>query len=143
MENFKNLRVGLPEVNLKNENKYQPAKISNRERDGQRNDNQIGHRSEFNTKGKVTGTSSSSYHDFQSGSGEKGNFSEKDSSISYLKDRGMKGQSITHYTGNNRKSKEHTSDIGQRIYPSKPIEQVYKKAKDCNHNTDPVEKKYK
>ena len=75
-----NLRVGLPEVNLKDESKYQPAKLSDRERDGQSS----GVKSiKFNEKDKVT----SEYDNYQRLSGSDkpyGNFAEKNASISRL-----------------------------------------------------------
>lgn len=133
----KNLRVGLPEVNLKNEAKYLPAKLK------ERDSNQMGQGHDFNEKGKSTNTANSSYHDPMPGSGAGGNFAEKDASAAYLRERGQKGQSIAHFSGNARHSREHTGNIGQTIYPSSPIDQVYKRATDSNDTPDPSEKKYK
>lgn len=72
------------------DSKYQPAKLSDRSREGQREGNWIklddehtyGMPKDFSTKDKVT-KAGGEYQDFQRGA-DKGNFSQKNASISRL-----------------------------------------------------------
>lgn len=131
----KNLRVGLPEVNLKKESKYHPPAVPDRP------SNQNGDGHEFNIKGKVT-SMGGAYHDPTPGSGAGGNWADKDASQAYLRARGAKGQRIENFTGGQMHGREHTGEHGQSIYPTSPIPQVYKRATGHNDTTDPAEKKY-
>lgn len=84
---------------------------------------------DFNTKGKITKTSGSDYHDLaRKDSGLHGNFAEKDAQLKYLTERGNKGIEIRHYSGTEENSKHHTGNIGPTAYNSRPIAQVYKPA---------------
>lgn len=142
----KNLRVGLPEVNLKNEKKYIPSTS-----DGTHRPNIVGHGTvgipDINEKSFGTNTKGSDYHDYgRSDSGLHGNFAQKDASVKYLKERGQRGQTIRNYSAGSLNSKHSTGNIGQTAYNSNPIPEVYKPATsngepDANAVVYNVEKK--
>lgn len=123
----------------RDESMYQPAKLSDRERDGQASDCQYhGDGHDFNIKGKVTSTSGSDYHDYgRPDSGLHGNFAEKDASMAYLKERGMKGQVVKNYNGTQEQVRMHTNNVGLTAYNSRPISEVYKPA--TSQDVPPVE----
>lgn len=101
---------------------YQPARLEKRE------GNVNGSSHDFNTKGKITSTSESCYHNPSAGSGSYGNFAEKDAQLAYLTERGKKGAVIKQFTGGQEHSRMHTSNIGPTAYNSRPIDEVYKPA---------------
>jgi len=113
--------------------KTQPAKTGFGDNyDG--NENGKGH--DFNLKGKVTKTEGSDYNDFRKDSGLHGNFSEKDSSLEYLRNRNKEGQSVANYSATQRQSRIHTEG-GVTAYDSMPIPETYKPATsqgNCLHN---------
>lgn len=121
----KNLRVGLPEVNLKKESKYIPCKPYTRPSNdlGTPTNNELG---DFNTAGKSTNTAGSDYHDTaRPDSGLHGNFAEKDANRQTLIERSQEGMRVQHWTGNERHAKIHTENVGLTAYNSKPIPEVY------------------
>jgi len=108
--------------------KTQPAKLSDRERDGQRNGNYNGDAHDFNTKGKSTSNSGSDYHDVaRKDSGLHGNFAEKDASMAYLRERNKLGQEVNHFSAGSLQSRLKTEG-GPTAYDSMPIHEVYKPA---------------
>lgn len=109
----------------RDESQYQPAKLSDREREGQSSKEISNNAHDFNIKGKVTSNAESCYNDFGAGSGAYGNYDEKDASLAYLKDRNMKGQEIHQFTATQRQSKMHTHNVGLTAYNSNPIKEVY------------------
>lgn len=84
---------------------------------------------DFNTKGKITNTSGSDYHDVsRKDSGLHGNFAEKDAQAAYLRERGKQGQVVKSWTGTGENNRVHTHNIGNTAYNSRPIDEVYKPA---------------
>lgn len=110
------------------DSKSQPAKLSEREREGQGYGNYNGDAHDFNNAAKVTNNRGSDYHDTGRGnSGLHGNFAEKDASIEYLRNRNKDGQEVQHYSGTGLNSKLKIGG-GQTAYDSMPIPEVYKPA---------------
>jgi hypothetical protein len=139
-KNMSNLPVGQPGYRPK-DNKYQPAKLSNREREGQATANKLGYTHEFNIKGKVI-AQGGSYHDFKPGSGSDFNSTDKHSSLEYLRERGKKGVRVDRMTGGQIYGREHTGNIGQTVYPSEPINQVYSRATSNTKDGTKMDPKY-
>jgi len=65
------------------------------------------------------------------------NGSDKDSSMDYLKTRGMKGQEVRNYNGGSVESKLHTHNIGVTAYNGNPINEVYTPA--TSHKVPPAD----
>ena len=120
-----NLPVGQPGFRPK-DNKYQPAKLSDRNRDGQSDCKKCGSEITFNAKGKTNDPGGDYMNSGNPLSGLEGNYSEKDSSVEYLRDRGKQGITVHHFSGGNLKSKASMENHGVTAYPSSPIGQVYK-----------------
>ena len=124
------------------DNKYQPAKLGDRSREGQADANKVGTSMKFNDKAKVAG-GGSDYHELSPTSGLDGNFDTKDKSIEYLRQRGKEGMTVHHFSGGTEVSRVSTHDNGGSVYPSRPIAEVYKPATGQNfgmikHPTDAV-----
>lgn len=110
----------------RDESFYQPAKLSDREREGQSDCSYHGDGHDFNIKGKVTAMGGS-YADMSPGSGMDGNYSDKDSSLEYLRNRNKQGQMVQAFTATERHSRMTTGG-GATAYDSMPIPEVYKPA---------------
>lgn len=106
----------------------QPMSKSQPGKPGGHSANEHGDAHEFNIKGKVTNQGSDYSNPGDPSSGLHGNFSEKDASIAYLKDRCIKGQEINHFSGGQRHSRLHTYNGGSTAYNGNPIGQVYEPA---------------
>ena len=110
------------------ESYYQPAKLSDRTREGQANGKQFGQEHDFNIKGKSVNTEGSDYHDpGRKTSGLHGNFAEKDASMEYLRARNKEGQEVRHYSANSREARLKTFG-GVTAYDSRPVPETYKPA---------------
>lgn len=114
--------------------KTQPAKASDPSKGDMSGSKNTEHRDlqggqhDFNYKGKVT-KMGDTFHNFgKPQSGLNGNFSDKDASNEYLRDRGLKGQRVKNYSGGNPQSIMHTNNIGVTAYNSNPINEVYRPA---------------
>lgn len=84
---------------------------------------------DFNIKGKITNNKDSAYHDLANPySGANGNYSQKDSQLKYLTERGKKGISVSNFNATHRTDREHTNNVGPTAYNSRPIDQTYKPA---------------
>jgi hypothetical protein len=105
----------------KPESQYQPAKLSDRTREGQADGKQFGSGHEFNIKGKVT-SMGNSYHDMTQK--PENNFSDKNASMKYLQERNKKGQEVKNYSGLNYMRK-HTGNGGGTSYNGNPIDETY------------------
>jgi hypothetical protein len=122
-----NLPVGQPGFRPK-DNKYQPAKTSDRDRDGQADANKIGHLGKFNLKQAVNSNEGGSdYHSpHDKFSGLDGNFSKKDEAMAYLRERGKEGITVRHYSGGKMMAKVSTQNMGVTAYNNHPINETYK-----------------
>jgi hypothetical protein len=122
----KNLRVGLPEVNLKKESKFHPSAPPMREANTLGTPSS-GNLSEFNRAGKSTNTAGSDYHDpGRATSGLHGNFAEKDANRQAMIENAQKGQRVHHWSGNQRTADLHTHNTGGlTAYNSNPIPEVF------------------
>jgi len=103
--------------------KSQPAKLSDRDREGQGNGSYHGDAHDFNIKGKVTAMGGN-YQDLKADPNAGFNGSDKDSSISYLENRNKKGQETRQYTATTEYSRDFTGP-GITAYESMPIPETY------------------
>jgi hypothetical protein len=117
-------RVGAKENISSSDAKFEPARMSDRTREGQANGKQFGDAHDFNSKAKVTNPGNG-YNNTGKGAGAGFNSAEKDASIAYLKNRGEKGIVVNQFTGTHIVSRDHTNNVGVTAYNSKPIDQVY------------------
>lgn len=114
--------------------KTQPAKASDPSEGDMSGSKNTDHRDlqkgahDFNYKAKVTNPGGN-FHDFgDKNAGLKFNGAEKDTSLSYLKERNMKGQEVRDFSGGNPISKLHTMNGGVTAYNSMPVKEVYQPA---------------
>ncbi len=111
---------------ISKDEKSQPGKPGGHE------GNYTGEYCDFNKKSKVTAPGGN-YQDF--GSGMSGNFTNKDSSLDGLKERGKKGIEVHNFTGTNESSKM-TIGSGPTAYDARPIPETFIPA-TSNGKVDP------
>ena len=104
--------------------KTQPAKLSDREREGQGNANKNGYLHPFNEDQKVTKVKDSMYQDF--GGGISDNFDEKDVNLSDLQARNKKGQMIQRWNATHRDDVSY--GYGGTAYNGRSIPETYEPA---------------
>jgi hypothetical protein len=121
--------------------KTQPGKASDYSKGDMSGNKNTEHRDlnkgahDFNYKAKVT-NSGGNFHDFGNPqAGLKFNGAQKDASMSYLKERNMKGQEVRNFTGGNEKSRLHTHNGGVTAYNAMPVRETYTPA--TSHNAPP------
>lgn len=107
------------------DNKTQPAKLSNRDREDQADGSYHGFTHPFNEEQKITNTKGSSYQDF--GGGISDNFGEKDINIAALEKRNKEGNLVQYWTATHR-TEADTNGEGPTAYNTKPIPETYKPA---------------
>lgn len=89
----------------------------------------------FNYKAKVT-SPGGNFHDFgEKQAGLDFNGAQKDASLAYLKERGMKGQEVRNFSGGNYNSKLHTYNGGTTAHNSMPVRETYTPA--TSHKAPP------